>query len=236
MLKNQPTNENLEDVKSYGSPTVAAKAESPKKVAPSASADADVKMESDGESETSQLTNISKLDDRSSSLPDITINSDFILDVDEKLILEDRTRKVKKARVEEGTSEEEEEGIELLITEWNSDEVLPVSSSRNTGRPSVSSQKAAPHKEAPQQLSRPKKKDVPLMGFEELCDRMEAGFKTLSGNDKIELLHYMLECCIIDSERFRSFREQSMEKNTALKKEKRENIRERKQMYLRNLI
>lgn len=75
-----------------------------------------------------------------------------------------------------------------------------------------------------------KAKELPVMGFEELCLRIEKGFGELSGGDRVTLLNCMLDSCLVESEKFRTFREQSFEKLSNLNKEKRELIRERKNM------
>jgi hypothetical protein len=146
---------------------------------------------------------------------------------------------------------EEEDEID-----WKADEeILPVSLTRNSSRKnkdhqsllsngrigsgpaqSIASDVSIPtsaKKERKKPVAKRKKeRELPVMGFEELSNRMEKGFSKLSADDKVQLLNYMLECCLIESERFRNFRDQSFEKLSALTKEKRECIRDRKIMFL----
>jgi hypothetical protein len=197
------------------------------------------------ESESSKLTSLDDHDIAASPGNSSQIN---VFDVE---LTNTRTRK-KSSRVADSEEDELEEEDEI---DWKADEeILPVSSTRNSSRKnkdfpnlssngrigsgpaqSVTSDVSIPtsaKKERKKPVGKKKKeRELPVMGFEELSNRMEKGFSKLCADDKVQLLNYMLECCLIESERFRNFRDQSFEKLSALTKEKRECIRDRKIMF-----
>ncbi|KAJ3274604.1 hypothetical protein HDV01_002446 [Terramyces sp. JEL0728] len=96
---------------------------------------------------------------------------------------------------------------------------------RTPSKAPKSKKKATPKSKAP---PKPKKK-VGLLGFEELCTRTELGFLTLSADEKIEVLAFLVDELVPDCDQIRVYRDEAFEKITELKKEQRELVRTRKQ-------
>jgi hypothetical protein len=67
--------------------------------------------------------------------------------------------------------------------------------------------------------------------FEPLCKSMENAFWLLTADEKVALLLFLVNECAMGSDVLRSFRDESLEKTTELKKEQREIARKRKIMY-----
>ncbi|KAI8895160.1 ATP-utilizing chromatin assembly and remodelling N-terminal-domain-containing protein [Globomyces pollinis-pini] len=116
------------------------------------------------------------------------------------------------------------------------EEVLPVSS-----RSSTRTSKSVSHIQQTTPKPTPKKQKVKAtkskkidtdtgMGFVELCNTMEEGFWSISVEDRIDLLTFFIEECLIDCELLRTFRDNSIEQTTEMKKELRELARHRKQI------
>lgn len=149
------------------------------------------------------------------------LNSDILMDVDEVDQLTHENTKNKK-KVVKSYLEIESELSEL---DWDEEDALPTS---RRGRVAI------PVKVKPVIVKikkTPKPKKIQIMGFEELCDRLTSGFTNLSADQIVELLHFMLEACVIDSERFRPFREQSTDTLNELKREQRDSLRDCKIVY-----
>ncbi len=86
-------------------------------------------------------------------------------------------------------------------------------------------------KQAKSTKQQPLKKKIPDMDFEDLANRMHEGFWRTSAEARIEILNFMLEVCVLESERFRNFRDKSWEKLNEANKEKRDLLKTRKAMY-----
>jgi hypothetical protein len=64
--------------------------------------------------------------------------------------------------------------------------------------------------------------------FEDLCKRMELAFWTFTPDERVILLSFLVSNCVLDSDVLRTFRDDSLERTTELKKEQREIARRRK--------
>eukprot|EP00842_Homolaphlyctis_polyrhiza_P003364 jgi/Hompol1/4028/HPOL_003440-RA len=66
------------------------------------------------------------------------------------------------------------------------------------------------------------------IAFDELCRLCRAGFAKLSVTDRIEILAFLIEFCLIDSDLLRQSRDRALDEALELRKEMREVIHERK--------
>ena len=66
------------------------------------------------------------------------------------------------------------------------------------------------------------------MQFEELCTKMEYGVCKLSAEERILIINFLTDCCVLETDPIRIYRDTCNEKVTELKKEQRELIRSRK--------
>ncbi|KAJ8322822.1 hypothetical protein O5D80_008352 [Batrachochytrium dendrobatidis] len=64
--------------------------------------------------------------------------------------------------------------------------------------------------------------------FEELCCASRCGFGTLSAADKIAILAYLIDVCLVDCELLRQCRDKAIDEAIELRKEKRDIVRDRK--------
>jgi hypothetical protein len=140
----------------------------------------------------------------------------------------------KKKRKVEYDSEEDE-------LEWSDEEekVTKKSSTRTSSTrsslPTTPAKKATPAK--PSSKSKSKSKSTPKskakdtgMDFGELCERMEQNFWKLNANERIELLVFLVEECVLEAEPIRQFQDEHIERTTEYKKEQRDIARQRKQI------
>ena len=130
---------------------------------------------------------------------------------------------------EKRQSDEEDE------LEWDGEDTIsapPRGSIRGTStRPVLPSEQIKPPPKPKQQQSKPnqvkkkatpKVKAPPVMGFEALCIRMEKSFWNFTPNEKVYLLHFIIDELLYDSKLLSNFRDECFEKVTELKKEQRE--------------
>ncbi|KAI8807700.1 hypothetical protein BJ742DRAFT_772877 [Cladochytrium replicatum] len=75
-----------------------------------------------------------------------------------------------------------------------------------------------------------KSRSAPSLSVEELCARAACGFEMLGVRDRVELLRFLVDECVLHTDNMREQMEQGTEKIVELKREKREIGRERKQI------
>lgn len=117
--------------------------------------------------------------------------------------------------------------------ELESEEDLPAKRQSRGARSSVSStpQPEPKPKSTPKPKKSAKKAKIVVdtgMLFAELCERMENGFWSLTADERVQLLDFLVETCVQHSDVMRSYRDSSIEKTTELVKQQREIARQRK--------
>ncbi|KND02885.1 uncharacterized protein SPPG_01966 [Spizellomyces punctatus DAOM BR117] len=70
------------------------------------------------------------------------------------------------------------------------------------------------------------------LAFDRLCQSTESGFLSLSCNDRLELLSFLVRDCVGQSSLIRGYVDECIEKSFELKKEKREIAKERKDLLI----
>ncbi len=89
-----------------------------------------------------------------------------------------------------------------------------------------------PRKKRDRPAPRDTRKGARQISIESLCQNAEVGFSKISLEDRILLISVLINSCVSTSGKIHSFIDESLEKITELKRERRQIVRERKELYV----